>query len=260
MKSGSYLGVYLFSILTFTSSSWAQTNTNSTALPPTVEIKNNNPTNPVIRTSSTNWLPRHEGFVAQAKKGGIDLLFLGDSITDNWRTKGSNVWSKIYASRNAGNFGIGGDRLQHVLWRVQNGELDGLHPKAIVLLIGTNNSQNDSPTDIATAIKLIIGEIKARCAGTKVLLLAIFPRGPRTNSDKTPDDGIKRMQTIHEANELIAKLDDGQMVKFMDINAKFLNADGKIPNDIMPDQLHPNEKGYQIWAEAIEPTLTEMLK
>src|SRR5690242_8773463 len=89
-------------------------------------VAQNAATNPVPRTTPTNWLSRHDGFVAQAKQGGIDLLFLGDSITDNWRNRGSNVWNKVYAPRHASNFGIGGDRTQHVLWRIEHGELDGL--------------------------------------------------------------------------------------------------------------------------------------
>src|SRR5690242_8364585 len=104
---------------------------------------------PEPRTTPTNWLSRHEGFVEQAKAGGIDLLFVGDSITDNWRSRGSNVWNKYYAPRHAANFGIGGDRTQHVLWRIDHGELDGLKPKVIVLMIGTNNSNSDSADEIA---------------------------------------------------------------------------------------------------------------
>src|SRR5271169_5853760 len=97
---------------------------------------------PATRATPTNWLARHEGFVAEAKKGGVDILFMGDSITDNWRSKGKNVWDKVYAPRHAANFGIGGDRTQHVLWRIENGELDGINPKVTVLMIGTNNSNS----------------------------------------------------------------------------------------------------------------------
>jgi hypothetical protein len=108
---------------------------------------------PATRDNSAKWwMSRHERFVAQAKRGNIDILFMGDSITDNWRSKGSNVWNEYYAPRHAANFGIGGDRTQHVLWRVENGELDGIHPKVTVLMIGTNNSKSDSADDIARAI------------------------------------------------------------------------------------------------------------
>src|SRR6185437_1869851 len=108
------------------------------------KISVNNPaTTPVPRSSG--WVARHEGFVQQAKAGNIDLLFMGDSITDFWRSRGKNVWQKFYGSRHAANFGISGDRTQHVLWRIENGELDGIDPKVIVLMIGTNNSGSDSP-------------------------------------------------------------------------------------------------------------------
>ena len=107
---------------------------------------------PATRSSPTNWPARHEGFVAQTKSGGIDLLFMGDSITDGWRTRGSNVWHKFYEPRHAANFGIGGDRTQHVLWRIKHGELTGIKPKVTVLMIGTNNSKDDQPEPIADAI------------------------------------------------------------------------------------------------------------
>jgi lysophospholipase L1-like esterase len=213
----------------------------------------NAPSVPATRSSPTNWFARHEGFVAQAKSGGIDLLFLGDSITDGWRSKGANVWRKCYAPRHAANFGIGGDRTQHVLWRIQHGELAGIAPKVTVLMIGTNNSKSDQPESIAEAIKLIVQELRARCPGTKVLLLAVFPRNK-------PADSPEQLATNRKVNEIIAGLDDGKHVRFLDINKVFLGPDGKVPADIMPDFLHPNEHGYQLWAEAMEPTLAQMMK
>jgi len=213
----------------------------------------NAPSVPATRSSPTNWLARHEGFVAQAKIGGIDLLFMGDSITDGWRNKGSNVWRKFYAPRQAANFGIGGDRTQHALWRIQHGELAGIKPKVAVLMIGTNNSKDDQPEPIADAIKLIVQEMRARCPGTKVLLLAVFPRNK-------PADTLEQLATNRKVNEIIAKFDDGRNVRFLDINQVFLGPDGKVPADIMPDFLHPNEQGYQLWAEAMEPTLAPMMK
>jgi lysophospholipase L1-like esterase len=213
----------------------------------------NTPSVPAPRSSPTNWLSRHEGFVAQAKKGGIDLLFLGDSITDGWRNKGIDVWRKFYEPRHAANFGIGGDRTQHVLWRIRNGELDGIKPKVTVLMIGTNNSKTDQPEPVAEAIKLIVREIRARCPSTKVLLLAVFPRNRESD---TPE----QLANNRKVNEIIARLDDGKHVRFLDINKVFLGPDGKVPADIMPDFLHPNEHGYQLWADAMEPTLAEMLK
>lgn len=188
-----------------------------------------------------------------AKAGHIDLLFMGDSITDNWRSRGKNVWDKFYAPRHAANFGIGGDRTQHVLWRIENGELDGIDPKVIVLMIGTNNSNSDSADHISEAVEKIVAEMHQKCPKSKILLLAVFPRNK-------PTDKPEQLETIRKVNERIAKLDDGKTVTFLDINHVFLGADGKVPAEIMPDFLHPNEHGYQLWADAMEPTLVKMLQ
>ena len=208
---------------------------------------------PATRQSPKNWMSRHEEFVAQAKRGGIDILFLGDSITDFWRSKGSNVWNQYYAPRHAANFGISGDRTQHVLWRIENGELDGIHPKVTVLMIGTNNSKSDSAEDIARAIGMIIDDIHSKIPDTKILLLAIFPRN-------TAKDTPKSLETIRDVNTQIAFYDNSDTVRFLDIGAKFLGPDGKVHKDVMADYLHPTEKGYKIWAAAMEPTLDAMLK
>jgi lysophospholipase L1-like esterase len=140
-----------------------------------------------------------------------------------------------------------------VLWRIEHGELDGINPKVTVLMIGTNNSNSDSPEAIADGIKLIVKEMLKKCPNTKVLLLAIFPRNK-------PNDKPEQIETNRKVNQIIAKLDDGKNVRFLDINRVFVGADGKVPADIMPDFLHPNEHGYQLWADAMEPTLAEMLK
>lgn len=208
---------------------------------------------PATRSKPANWLSRHEGFVNEAKAGGIDLLFMGDSITDFWRNRGKTVWDKYYTNRQAANFGISGDRTQHVLWRIENGELDGINPKVMVLMIGTNNSGDDSADHIAEGVEKIVSEMRAKCPKSKILLLAIFPRN-------RPTDTPEQLERIHQVNQRIAKLDDGKSVTFLDINHVFLGPDGKVPKDIMPDFLHPNEHGYQLWADAMEPTLEKMLK
>jgi len=204
------------------------------------------------------WVERHEGFVAQAKQGGIEVLFLGDSITDGRRTKGKAVWEKEYAPRHAANFGIGGDRTQHVLWRMEHGELDGLKPKAVVLMIGTNNTGKDqdgkprnTTPEIIEGVTAIVKGLRAKLPQSKILLLAVFSRGEK---------GTPIRDQLKEINTALAKLDDGRMVKFLDIGAKFLEPDGTLSSDIMPDLLHPNEKGYQIWADAMEGTLGALLK
>ena len=217
----------------------------------------NTATNPVPRDAG--WLKRHQAFVEEAKAGGIDLLFLGDSITDFWRGRGSNVWNRCYSTRHAANFGISGDRTQHVLWRIENGELDGLQPKVLVLMIGTNNTgkERDNKTIRNTApetvegVTAVVHELRARLPKTKILLLAIFPRGDKTNPIR---------QELREINTQLALLADGNQVRFLDLGPHFLAADGTLSRDIMPDLLHPNAKGYEIWADAMEPTLDSMLK
>jgi len=208
---------------------------------------------PATRGSPTNWMARHEGFVKRAKAGGVDLLFMGDSITDGWRSRGKTVFQKYYGSRHAANFGIGGDRTEHVLWRIENGELDGIDPKVIVLMIGTNNSNSNSADQISEGVEMIVAEMRKKCPKSKILLLAVFPRNK-------PDANPKQMNTIHAVNERIAKLDDGKTVTFLDIGKAFLGDDGELHADVMPDYLHPNEHGYQLWADAMEPTLAKMLQ
>ncbi|HEY5298936.1 MAG TPA: platelet-activating factor acetylhydrolase IB subunit [Verrucomicrobiae bacterium] len=221
------------------------------------KVIQNSATNPVPR--DPKWIARHEGFVAAAKKNGIELLFLGDSITDFWRTRGTNVWNKYYATQHAANFGISGDRTQHVLWRMDHGELDGIKPKVVVLLIGTNNTgkERDGKTirntvpETIQGVQAVVADLRAKLPDSKILLLGIFPRGTLDNPQRAQ---------VAVINTVIAKLDDGKMVKFLDLNPKFLEADGKLSRDIMPDLLHPNERGYQIWADAMNPTLDKMMK
>jgi lysophospholipase L1-like esterase len=219
-------------------------------------LAQNTATNPVPRDA--NWLKRHEGFVEQARQGNVELLFLGDSITDFWRNRGSNVWNKCYAPRRAANFGIAGDRTQHVLWRIEHGELDGIYPNVLVLMIGTNNTGKErdgktirnSPPEVVEGVTAVVRAIRAKLPQTRILLLGIFPRGE--NSDPI-------RQQLREINLQLALLGDGRMVCFQDISTKFLEPDGTLPASVMPDRLHPNEKGYQIWADAMESKLAEML-
>ena len=199
------------------------------------------------------WVKRHEGFVKIAQAGSVDLLFLGDSITDGWRGGGKKVWEENFVPLKAANFGIGGDRTQHVIWRLQNGELDGIKPKLAVLMIGTNNLGGNKNEQIAEGVTAIIKELQKRTPDTRILLLGIFPRGAAANNPARA-----RIKAI---NEIIAKLDDGgKKIKYMDIGAKFLAEDGTLTKEIMPDALHPNAKGYTIWAAAILDTVKEMMK
>ena len=207
-----------------------------------------------------NWVKRHDGFVAEAaaKKDKVDLLFLGDSITDGWRGKGKAVWEKYYAPRNALNLGIGGDRTQHVLWRLQNGEVTGLKPKVVVLLIGINNTPNEkdgnprnTAPEIIEGVTAVVKEIQTRMPKAKVLLLAVFPYKQK---------GDPMRDKVAAINMGISKLGKNKRVTFLDINQSFLEPDGTLSVEIMPDLLHPNEKGYQIWADAMEPTVKKLMK
>lgn len=196
---------------------------------------------------------RHDGFVAIAKKGNIDVVFFGDSITDAWRNAGKDVWKEHFDPLKAANFGIGGDRTQHVLWRMENGELDGYTPKAAVVMIGTNNLGANSDEEIAEGIKAVVATIHKKQPHTKVLLLGIFPRGEK------PED--KYRDRIKNINKMIAKLDDeGKTVKYLDFGDKFVGTDGTISKEIMPDFLHLSKKGYEIWADAVDKPLKELLK
>lgn len=201
----------------------------------------------------------HAQHLKRAKEP-MQLLFIGDSITEGW-TKAPEIWQAAYGPYQAANFGIGGDQTQHVLWRIEDGVLDGVKPKVVVLMIGTNNTGRHTGEQIAAADKKIVELIRAKIPEAKVLVLAIFPRGPRKDREgRIVDDGVARMQEIAKANTLLAQLADGQHVHFLDINAAFLNAEGKIPDDIMPDQLHPNVEGYRRWVAAMQPALEALMK
>ncbi|MDQ3812605.1 MAG: GDSL-type esterase/lipase family protein [Armatimonadota bacterium] len=197
------------------------------------------------------FLAAHESFLKRGKEGKIGALFLGDSITAGWKGQGAKIWQEHFSQYDPANFGIGGDRTQHVLWRIANGELDGISPKVVVLMIGTNNI-GYPPEEITKGVKKIVEQIHAKLPDTKLMLLGIFPRGAEATNPARAK--------IKAVNAELAKLDDGNKTRYLDIGDKFLDAEGNLPKDIMPDFLHPNAKGYQIWADAIQPLLDEMMK
>ena len=198
-------------------------------------------------------MARHERLVAKAKAGNIDLYMLGDSITDNWQNGSAKVnWEANLGGWRPGDFGIGGDKTENVLFRIENGELDGVKPKVIVLMIGTNNlSGGTSPEETLRGVKAIVADLEAKQPAAKKLLLAIFPRAA------TAADPLRKK--VEATNVLLAQENWPASVKFMNINAKFLDAEGNLSKEIFPDLLHPNPKGYQIWADAMRPTLVEWL-
>ncbi len=195
----------------------------------------------------------HDRFVKQAKEGTAELVFLGDSITAGWGGNGKDVWAKAFGPYKPLNLGIGGDRTQHVLWRIENGELDGFKAKAAVVMIGTNNSGTDPADGIAKGVTRIIETIRVKQPQAKILLLAVFPRGEKAS----PNPAREKLKQV---NETIAKLDDGKQVFFLDIGARFMQPDGSLTKEIMPDFLHLSPAGYQIWADAIGPKLAELMK
>jgi lysophospholipase L1-like esterase len=197
------------------------------------------------------WVQHHEQHLQQLKAGTTELIFIGDSITDQWSSAGQGVWDRYYTPRKAVNLGIGGDRTQHVLWRLEHGATQGISPKVAVVMIGTNNLSSNPPDEVAAGIKAVVSKLRERLPKTKVLLLGIFPRGAK------PDEIRDRLQGI---NEQIKSLDDGKFVKYLDISAAFLNPDGTISKEIMPDSLHLSARGYRIWADAIEPTLWTLME
>jgi len=204
------------------------------------------------------WLRRHEAFLREARRGGVQVLFLGDSITDAWRTDGRVLWEEHFAPLSAANFGIDGDRTQNVLWRIQHGTLEGLAPKAIVLLIGTNNTgmENGRPiprnttAEAIAGVEAVVRALRERLPGARILLLGILPRGEK--------DDPHRAQ-IREINGALAEFSDGVEVRFLDIGAAFLSPDGSLSRQLMPDLVHPNEAGYAVWAAAIKTPLQQML-
>ena len=196
-------------------------------------------------------MKRHESFNTRVAKGNVDLVFIGDSITQGWEGRGKGVWEKFYGKRNSVNLGIGGDRTQHVIWRLDNGNLKDITPKAAVIMIGTNNSGSNSSKEIADGVRAIVKQIRAKSPKTQILLLGVFPRG--TNNED------KRRQVNEGANKIFSKLDNGKYVHYLDIGSKFLEKNGTLTREIMPDLLHLSEKGYTIWAESIEAQLAKLL-
>ncbi len=197
---------------------------------------------------------RHEEILKRLSQGKIRLVFLGDSIMEDWSGPGQGIWSKYYAPLDAVNFGIKGNTTEFVRWRIANGELDGISPRALILLIGTNNI-SASADGIFQGTTWIVRHIHAKLPKTKILILGIFPRGA---DPKDPHVAGMRAK-IKAVNGGLALLDNGKEIRYLDIGDKLIGADGKISADIMPDGLHLSPKGYRIWADNMAPLLDVML-
>jgi lysophospholipase L1-like esterase len=204
------------------------------------------------------WRPRHEQKLEEKRQllaAGTppEIVLIGDSITQGWEKEGREVWQHHFAPLHGLALGFGGDRTENVLWRLQQGEIDGLAPKAVVLMIGTNNTGHraENPETTAAGIKRLLDEIRQRLPKAQVLLLAIFPRGEK------PDDVLRGIN--RRVNQIIEAYADGRQVHFLDIGAALLQPDGTLSKDVMPDLLHPNERGYEIWQRAMAPTLQKLM-
>jgi len=216
----------------------------------------------VVPALNPGFRAKHAANVALARKGDIDLLFMGDSITDFWRNSGPAgvenparagkvVFDKYYGGLKTANFGISGDTTQGVLYRLRDGEGQGFQPKAIMLMIGTNNAGSCTSAEIAEGVGAVVLELRHDFPTARILLLGIFPRS-------NPGDALRK--TVLDVNPAITRLDDGEHVFYLDIGGKFLDADGVLQPDIMPDKLHPTEKGYEIWAQAVAPSLARLMR
>ena len=229
-----------------------------------VTAQQNTPADRAVPRADKNSQLAHEQLLEKARKGGIDVYFLGDSITRRWGTSDAKYraflenWRQNFYGWNAGNFGWGGDTTQNILWRLENGELENVDPKAIVLLAGTNNVGNKTPqgdidgkaADVAKGIKAILEVCRRKAPNATILLMGIFPRG----------DNPAVMPLINEINRRIAKFADGKKIRFLNINKKMADKRGKLfPGVTEPDGLHLDVKGYQIWADALKPVLSKLL-
>ncbi|MFZ9010687.1 MAG: GDSL-type esterase/lipase family protein [Anaerohalosphaeraceae bacterium] len=217
---------------------------------------------PVAKTDAW-WLSRQAHIKKQIGQGNSDLLFIGDSITQGWETV-PDIWEASFGQWNPVNAGVNSDQTQHVLWRLENSGLENINPKAAVVMIGTNNSDGrTNPTEIAMGIEAVVCSLHDKLPETKILLLAIFPRGsveqridPDINHNATPNP-----QWIKDdlANSMVALMDDHKKIYYLNINDVFLEDDGTLTHRTMPDLLHLSPEAYQAWADAIMPTLLEIM-
>jgi beta-glucosidase len=209
-------------------------------------------TTPSSRSTEGWWMERHEKLVERVGQGHVGMLMIGDSIVQGWEGEGREAWERHYKPRGAVNLGVGSDRTQHVLWRLDHGELEGIRPAVAVVLIGTNNLGSDTNDDIVAGVEAVVKLVRSKLPETRVLLLGLFPREARRDDP--------RRARIRAINARLARLDDHKSIRFLDLGPTFLNPDGSINESLLPDFLHPGSSGYRAWAEAMEPTLWDMME
>jgi lysophospholipase L1-like esterase len=218
---------------------------------------------PVARTDQ-NSLTAHAQLLEKARKGGIDVYFEGDSITRRWGTSDAAYrdfltnWNTNFFGWNAADFGWGADNIQNILWRLQNGELDDVHPKIIVLLEGTNNlggklppgSEEAKIDEVARGVEATLRLMRQKASEATIVLMGITPRN---------DGGTEIVPAIDKINDRISRFADGQKIRYLNINAQLADSDGRLFEGMTVDRLHLSVKGYQIWADALKPIFTELL-
>ena len=199
------------------------------------------------------WTAQHEDTLARIRQGEIDLMLIGDSITQRWANEGYRIWDAYYGHRRAVNLGFRGDGTEHVLWRLNHGEIDAIEPKLVVLMIGTNNTGrgNDPPEETAAGIQAILTTLRTRLPTSKILLLGVFPRGA------SADDPLRRLNAA--INDRIRHYANNQQIFFLDLSHRFLDDQGRLSGDLVPDHLHLSERGYQVWAEGMEDMVRKLL-
>jgi len=207
---------------------------------------------PVPQTESW-WTTQHQHTLVRLRQGNVDLLLIGDSITQGWADEGRRIWDAYYGRRRAVNLGFKGDGTEHVLWRLDHGEIDAIDPKLAVVMIGTNNTgtRHDPPEETAAGIQAILTTLRTRLPVTKILLLGVFPRSP------SADDPLRRLNAA--INDRLRHYADDQQVFFLDLSRRFLDDRGRLSPDLMPDYLHPSERGYQVWADGMEDMIRKLL-
>jgi lysophospholipase L1-like esterase len=223
--------------------------------PGLIEVRTPPPNAAIVPGLSPQFRAKHEANLDVARRGDAEILFMGDSITDFWRNEtgafaGKPVFDRYFGHWNVANFGIAGDTTQGVLYRLQNGEGQGFSPRAVMLMIGTNNTARNSAAEIAEGVGAVVLQLQRDFPQAQILLLGIFPRG-------RADDPVRA--TIAAINQSVARLHDGDRVHYLDIGSAFLDGDGNIPADVMSDALHPSAKGYEIWAEAVIEPLSKLM-
>lgn len=219
--------------------------------PCTMEIKSHRTAEPVARTTRAGWMERHNLILDRIKKNQVDLLFIGNSITQRWELQGKKAWEEYFAPLHAVNAGIDGDCTQHVIWRLDNGLLEGISPKLVILLIGSNHVNEYTTVEIVDGIKAIACRIRNKLPETKLLIIGVLPRGTASPA------GAYRLA---KASESASKLADNHKIYYLDVSENFFDTNGYVSDELMTaDRVHLSEAGYNLLAGKLKPTITRLM-